>query len=315
MEWYYILGIVIAIVIVLFLMLYLMVPLVLVHYISYPKRIDNDTALKVDIDKGLIKGYERWGWNPIEISMEDGYRIHGSLSIQDPKKFVIFAHGYTWTKEGQIKYAQIYGKLGYSLLLYDERSHGKNIHEDVTMGYKEAYDLHQIIQWVYRTYGQDIELGIMGESMGGATVLQVLQYHDKLKFVHADCPYSSLRELCSYKLKQMHLPQFLLRPIDYFLKKKHGYHLDDVKPEEYAKDSLVPLLLTTGHQDAFVPFIQCQYIYDSKEKGYKELHYFEGAEHAQSYETHPETYEDTIRKFLDTIAKKENCYGKQTTVC
>lgn len=303
MAWYYILLLVILSLSLFILLLYFILPYILVHYLSYPRRYDNETALSVDKKKGLLPDVDQMERIKVEFQMPDGYIIHGDITRNNLKKFVIFAHGYTWTREGQLKYAQIYQRLGYSIVLYDERSHGENIHNDVTMGYKEAEDLHCIIRFIYEKYGADIQLGIMGESMGGATVLQVLKYHDPLEFVHADCPYSSLRELFSYKLKTMYMPQFLLKPIDHIIKRKHGYHIDDVNPEKYVKESDIPLLLTTGHEDDFVPFIQCQHLYDAKEKGYKELHFFDGARHAKSLEKHPQKYEEVVKSFLRKIAQ------------
>lgn len=304
MAWYWILCIVLASLIVLILLLSLGVCLGLVRFLSHPHLYSRAETKKYDEDKGILKYIDLLKREDVEIKMSDGYIIHGDISyIGNRKKFVICAHGYTVNRENQLKYAQEYARLGYSVLLYDHRGEGDNKRVPITMGYLEQRDLHEIIQWLYQREGSDIEIGIHGESMGAATVLLVLKYNDPLKFAVADCPYSSLNDLFPYQMKCMHVPSILLKPSSALLKMIHGYSFDMISPADNASESKVPLMLITGDHDGFIPPEESQIIYDHKKCGYKELHFVKDADHAMAYTTDPVKYAEYLKEFL---AKVEN---------
>lgn len=305
MEWYWILLIVVGSILVLFILFTLIVSLGLVHYVCRPKFYPRDMAHKYDVEKGILPKIDLLERKDVIIKMSDGYEIHGDIShIGDGKKFVIFCHGYSWNREGQLKYAQHYAEMGYSVLLYDHRGHGDNKRRAVTMGYLEHRDLHEIIAWLRKEEGEDIEIGVMGESMGAATVVLEMEYDDNLAFVHADCPYSSLYELFGYLIKRMHLPSYLLKTSSLFMKMLHGYWFTDVQPKMNVIKSKTPLLLITGENDTFIPPIESQLIYDNKKEGYREIHTFPNAEHARSYETDTPRYVKIMEDFLENIKEK-----------
>ena len=94
---------------------------------------------------GKIDGVDQYTRTPIEFKLSDGYIIHGDYSLNNPKKFVICMHGHVSCREGSIKYAYAFYRLGYSLLFYDHRSHGDNERGKITLGYQEHKDALEII--------------------------------------------------------------------------------------------------------------------------------------------------------------------------
>ena len=302
MAWYYILLIVLASLLLLVLLIfYVAIPLYLVQYMSYPKRWNRDETHKNDLDDGLLDGEEQLERKPLELKMSDGYLLHGDISLQgDKKKFVILCHGYSANRECELKYALMFYSLGYSIVLYDHRSHGDNVRKDVTMGYKEAKDLHEVICWLKREYGEDIFLGLQGESMGAATVLQVVQYHDKIDFICEDCGYGDVSKLFNYLIRHMmHLSPFFVPMCDFYMKLLHGYHMKEASPLTYIKGSKIPLLVIHGECDTFIPKEHAEDIYKAFE-GYKEIHFIPNAEHAASLKTDRVEY----RKILTDFVKK-----------
>ena len=307
MEWYWIVLIVIGSLLLLFFIFCLLASGYLVHLLSYPIRYTREHAYKTDKEDGdVIKGDEVLERKPFELAMRDGYVIHGDVSLNgDSKKFVIISHGYTWNREGSIKYALLFYRLGYSIIMYDHRSHGDNVHNDVTMGYKEGPDLAEIINWAKKTYGEDIYLGLHGESMGAATVLYVNKFTDKVDFVVADCPYSSLYDLFRFQIVEHHFPKFLLPLCSMFLKISHHYSFKDVSPKEVMSKCHVPLLLIHGAVDGFIPPNESQFIYDMRDKNdITTLYYCEGADHAKSLVTNKEKYFEVLQEFLTQIERK-----------
>ena len=266
--------------------------------LSYPKRFTREFTHQCDVDKGIIddeiESYER---RPYVLTMKDGYQIHlDFIPNGESRKFVIIAHGYTWDKEGSLKYARIFYRLGYNCIIFDERSHGDNKHKAVTMGAKESSDLHEIIQDTYKRFGSDIIIGLHGESLGAATSLLSINFQDRIAFIVSDCAFSNLSQLLKYKLSLMHIPHFMLPVSSAFLLLFQHYKMYSVKPENAVKKALCPILVIHGAADTFIPPEHAERIFKNiSPEVYKEIHFFEGANHAESYVSNQEKYSETIK--------------------
>lgn len=56
-------------------------------------------------------------------------------------------------------------------MIYDQRRHGKTGGDTTSYGYYEKFDLQAVVDWLFIEEGEDLLLGIHGESMGAATTL------------------------------------------------------------------------------------------------------------------------------------------------
>lgn len=300
-----IITIVISSVLLILIIIYFIICGHLVKSLSHPKRFEMDYTYQVDVDKGLIPPQIPYPKKSIVITMRDKTEIHGDLYLHEkPVGVVILAHGYTWTRNGSLKYAQIFYKLGYTCLVYDQRGHGENKTDYCTMGYFEGKDLNDIISWTQKEF-PSLPIGLHGESMGGATVMMALKENPRLQFVIEDCGYSSLYELIKYKLKQMHLiPALFIHTADWLLKISRGYHLKDVNPAEVVSKSNVPLLIIHGEDDEFVPTYMANKIHEARLDS-SQVVIFKKADHALSYQTNPIRYEMIVRGFVEKIRKEK----------
>jgi len=299
MAWYWIFLIVLAAILVLFAIFVAVVAHYFVHLLTHPAVYSRDYCLDVDLEKKVISPEVlTWKQENLLIPMEDHYSIHGTFYPGSQDKLIIFAHGYTWTREGSLKYAQLFHRLGYSMYLYDERGHGDNKRQAVTLGYQESKDLHQIVQFFRKRYGPSLWIGLHGESMGAATVLLEMKYkEDNLSFVIADSPFARMGELMRYQIKKYHLPSFLADCCNPFLKMKYGFSYRDVEPIESVKQSTVPLLLIQGDHDTFIPPYHTKEIYEARKEN-TTLKYFPNVDHTDSYHHYPKEYEKTMMDFL-----------------
>ena len=249
---------------------------------------------------GHRDGFDRYQREPIEFIMPDNYVIHGDYSLNNPKKFVICMHGHTSNRQASLKYAYAFYRLGYSLIFFDHRSHGDNARGIVTMGYKESLDLVEIIKQVRNKFGQDIEIGLFGCSMGGVTALNTVNKVKGLSFVVSDCAFASLEDIVRGFCKQHHSPAWMhLGWTNMFLKKKYGFSFKDNSPkDELKKNKDVPILFIHGDKDDFVFPENVQMLY-SNEAGPKELQIFEGANHCGSVTKDKERYYKVIEEFVN----------------
>lgn len=291
----------IGLIIILFIILLLSV--ILVRYLARPWTVTYKEAYDVELKKGFLKDYESFYKEKLIIPSFDGYLIHGEYvpTIKESNKYVILTHGYTWDYLGCIKYMHIFRELGFNCLMYDLRGHGDNKRVPVTMSINESKDLLEIINFVHNRFGDDIILGLHGESLGCATSIAVLKYKPKIDFVVADCGFAKLEHLLKTQLtKQFHLPAFLVKPASFINKIIYGYYFEDNRPIDSLKDNTVPICFIHGNGDTLVPVEDSKEMYEAT-KGYKELHITDGVEHALSYQSNPDKYKEIVTNFLNKI--------------
>lgn len=300
MEIYQIALIIVGGIILIILLLYIFISIYLTKYLSYPKKHDLEWTHNFDVEKGLIpKDMSYLKREPIQIKARDGTIIEGDFSLHENQKgIVVLAHGYTWTREGCLKYAQFFYKNGYSVFLFDERSHGNSKYKYTTMGYLESRDICDIVSYLRDRFGKEVIIGLHGESMGAASVMMALGQDIDVQFAIEDCGYASLKELIKYKLRCMHLPSIFCFGSNIFLKMFEKYHLEDVNPSKNASKSNIPLLIIHGESDDFVPFKDSDVIY-KENINHAEKYTVKGAFHAESYEKNPQKYEEVVMDFIN----------------
>jgi alpha-beta hydrolase superfamily lysophospholipase len=279
----------------------------LAHHVAYPKLFTMQETEETEKKKNLWFAYDEYRKEEIVIPSFDGYLIHGTLVFNPlpSQKYVIISHGYTYTRYGSLKYLDIFIKEGYNVFIYDDRGHGENKRTACTMGLKEGKDLNWIIAYIHRRFGDEITLGLHGESMGAALSLMALKFHPKLDFVFADCPYEGLEDVLAHQLKiHFHLPKFLVRLSGKMGKLLYGYDYCRIHTGSALKGNRIPICFMHGIEDTFVPCQHSERLAKCTE-GYSEVHLFPGAEHALSFTLHPEEYRKDVHEFLEKIRKEK----------
>lgn len=230
-----------------------------------------------------------------------GYRIHGYyLPAGHSKRFMVFCHGVTVNKLNSVKYGNLFLKRGFNVLMYDHRRHGKTGGSTTSYGYYEKYDLQAVVQYVKERFGSDITIGIHGESMGAATLLQYAgMIEDGADFYIADCPFSDFYEQLSYRLKvEFKLPDWPMLPLaNTILKLRDGYTARDVSPIQCVKHIKSPILFIHSKDDNYILAKMTEELYEKK-RGPKQLFIAERGAHAMSYAENREAYERAVDSFL-----------------
>ncbi len=242
------------------------------------------------------------------LQSEDGLKLHATWFPQgEQKKIVICFHGYTG--EGMkdcIGLSGYYLKHGYSMLLVDERAHGKSEGTYIGFGCLDRKDALKWIRWVIENCGEDVQILLHGISMGGATVLMTsgLTLPSQVKGIISDCGFTSPKEVFTHVLKTMiHLPAFPIMQIsDKMNRKLAGYGLDECNAAREVQKATVPILLIHGSGDTFVPCHMCEEIYENCASPKQKL-IVEGAAHAESYYKETKVYEDALDKFIGGVVK------------
>lgn len=245
------------------------------------------------------------------IKSDDGLRLHATyfpgIDGGNPDKAVICFHGYT--SEAMSDYSSIsnyYLKKGYSMLLVDARAHGQSEGKFIGFGCKDRYDALKWIDWLIKKAGNGIRIVLMGNSMGGATVLMAsgLNLPEQVKGIVSDCAFTSPKAVFTHVLHSMyHLPAFpMIQIADFVNRKMAGYGLDECNAAKEVQKAKKPILFIHGDKDTFVPCSMCDELYASCASQKTKL-IVKGAGHCESYYKNTKAFEDALDKFLEGVMR------------
>ncbi len=276
--------------------------------VVHPVRYDEAQVREQDVKNGFsaaIEAYERqWKREPFSLGVGDAI-LSGEI-VENPaaegRRAVIFCHGHTVNRYAALKYADIFYRAGWSLLLYDQRYFGRSTGDCCTLGQKEAEDLARIFAFARERFGPGCRIGLHGESMGAATALLALK-RLRPAFVVADCPFADSEELFAQWIrKNLHLPAFPVLPLfEAEARRRYGYLVRETSPAAALRESLTPVCLMHGREDTLIPCSHSEELFALCRNKKSELHLFDGADHAQSIVSDPAGYEKLLLSFLNTI--------------
>ena len=220
----------------------------------------------------------------------------------------MIVHGFAFGLYGSVKYMPMFRGRNFNILLIDLRHHGRSGGPNITWGFNEKHDLAAWTSWVLAQHGKDGILGTLGESLGGAIVLQHAAIDPRVAFTIADCPFSSLRDLLTHILRTDYRlpPTPLLEIGEFWCRLLAGFSFDQVSPVQGMGRIETPVLLMHGEDDKLVPAEMSRVLYEAKTTGIREIHLVPGADHAQALSCDPQRYEEFAGKFIENVLKIPN---------
>ncbi len=250
--------------------------------------------------------FHKQALDEFEIINAKGFRLKGYLlPADDPSDvFVFCSHGYRNCGTGEFHcMAKFYHDKGYNVFLVDHQASGMSEGKYIGFGYHEYRDCLQWLDFMKKHFGSDIQIILHGVSMGSATVMLMAgsgRLPSNVKFVIADCGYTSAYNQFVHNAKGMHVPSFpIIDAANLFNRVISGYDFKDASPIDAVKKASVPMLFIHGANDDFVPTHMVNELYEACASEHKELLIVEGAAHAESYPTDSETYEKMVNGFAE----------------
>ncbi len=213
---------------------------------------------------------------------------------------VICAHGFQVNQLAAMLQVPMFTDLGYDVITFDQRQAGDSDHTKSTMGVNEAKDVGAIADWTRARYGEDVVLGIYGQSMGAATVMTYSSQDPNLGFLIEDCGYASFKGTCR-NIAGKYLPfvdfdEFWKYAVPY--SDVNGVTYDDCNPIESVKqlDPNVPAMFIHGEGDMYIDPENVDLLYDAKQ-GIKTKKTYPLVGHSQS-QMFVKSYPQDIENFL-----------------
>ena len=206
-----------------------------------------------------------------------------------------------------LKYGFLYIPRGFSILAYDHRYHGLSGGKNTSLGYYEKDDLKSCVDWIRKNYGKDTKIGIHGESMGSAIVVEYLGVYDDVEFAVDNCGFTSFVEEAKFLLnKYCHINSNMLQRFVIFFaskvtKLRCGWSFNQVEPIRSIKNVKTPILFIHGDCDNIVPCQMCKAIFDAKQYGIKDKFEVKDADHTNALDKDKYGYINHLNKFLDSV--------------
>ena len=249
--------------------------------------------------------YENYDFEDVMITSKDNLILKGHIiePYKESNKFIILVHGYSANYHVHMPFVPLFIKKGFNILLVDERNHGESEGDFPSYGYFEREDLDLWIDFIERRKGTNLFLGLHGQSMGGATVLMCGAKNPKVKFIIADCAYSSAKGIIKDQIKKVKFIPFI--PVYYVLRNKvkrlYNFDLNDINPINDILTSKTPILFIHGEADKYVPCKMSVEMFNKHNNPKDKLLIVKNAIHLTAYDTEKEGYERIIDKFLENI--------------
>lgn len=233
---------------------------------------------------------------------------------------VILVHGYTDSAAGMAYLAEEYLKRGITVLAVDCRGHGYSGGKYITMGWTDARDIAQWIQFLLQRSGGKSRIILHGVSMGAATVIQTVVLKriqpvvSHIMAVVADCSFSSASAQIRHQARLL----FGKSPVQHFTGNLivsglsavnlfvNGFLLcqDSPRAALYRRQRFsaaqVPLILFHGGRDAFVPDSMASELVKAAGGCLITEHRVSDAPHIGCYFYEPDIYMKTILDVLCT---------------
>lgn len=270
---------------------------------TYPrvKSYEDTFTFEAEENNVDIEAFKKLDKLELYIPGYHGHQIHGFFIPGTTDKTVVLSHGYTLSLAGSIKYANMFINKGYSVFLYDHRNHGLSTKSFTSFGHFESEDLRRVITTL-RKRDKVRKIGIMGESLGGATVLQYVAKYDDVEFVIADCPFADAHDIFEYRMRYDYkiAPKFIISLASNLSRVLQGWSFKYASVKGRLKNVTTPILFIHGEADLYIPKSMTEALYEEKGQA-SWLYIARNARHAKSYTTNPEAYESKVSEFLELI--------------
>jgi pimeloyl-ACP methyl ester carboxylesterase len=155
---------------------------------------------------------------------------------------VIYLHGIADDRGSAQGVVERFVPLGFDVVAYDSRGHGRSSGERCTYGYFEKHDLKRVIAQL------DGDIILVGHSLGAAVALQAAPFEPRIRAIVAASTYSDLRSIATERAPFVFTPRLIEAAFEIVEREAH-FEIDDVSPLRAAAALTVPVFLIHGELD------------------------------------------------------------------
>ena len=229
----------------------------------------------------------------------DGVILRGKFRGSGDRGCVLLLHGIGDTHFGMNGFSEVLVAAGYRTLAPDSRGHGWSGDALVTYGVRESRDVSTWVDWLQgrgctRIFG-------LGESLGGAVLLQSLAHETRFRAVVADSAYSSFPRIAVDRINRVlgvpaWLGDFAAVPAVaggmFYARVRYGVDLKATSAVDALRDTRTPVLLIDGLEDSHTPIAHSRRM----ARVNREIQVWEvaGADHCGAFGTQPVEFQRRV---------------------
>ncbi len=256
------------------------------------------TDSKLSLEK-LGKNYEKIKYITQDSLVQTAILIR--TKCVKTKGTIVLIHGLRRSKEIFIPVSRILSRNGYNSLLVDLRGHGESEGKYCTFGYYEKNDIVTLIDTLQSRRYINKNIGIWGQSLGGAVAIQVLQIDERVKFGIIESSFSDLQTIVDDYFKfylGFKRPKYSKKLLSQ-AEKIGKFNSKDIRPSESAKNIKQPVLIVHGKKDRRINYKYGVENYNNFTNKNKEFILIEEGNHHNIWKIGGEEYFIKVLKFID----------------
>ena len=256
----------------------------------------------VMFDAGL-----EWGRNHkdnmVEVSIvNDNLKLYGEYYDFGKERCVVILPGRAESLLYCYYFAEPYEKLGYNVLVVDQRAHGKSEGRYNGVGILEKSDIRAWMDHIHDTFGINKFL-IHGICIGSSTAIFLgAEEYPYLEAIVLEGPFRSFNNVLIQRTKAVGKPPFpIVWELGYLFKKKAGINIYKEQPIKYMNRLHIPTLFLCGKEDysSLPKYSEKMFALCAAEK--KDIVWFDHGAHSHLRIRNIEQYDNSIYTFVDKI--------------
>jgi len=169
----------------------------------------------------------------------------------EQKGTIILLHGIRSRKEHYLQLAKQLADSSYNSVLVDLRAHGESTGKYCTYGFKEKQDIKRLAKELTQRKDISKNIGIWGQSLGGAVALQSMGISHDIKFGIIESTFADFNDIV-HDYFNYYLGFDIPVISDHLIQKCKNiaqFNPDDVKPYQYCEKITQPIIIAHGDCD------------------------------------------------------------------
>jgi len=233
-------------------------------------------------------------------------------SLDTIKGTIILLHGIRSSKESFTALSNKLSKLGFNSIALDSRAHGQSDGTHCTFGVKEKKDVSELISVLWEKEGIRENIGVWGQSLGGAIGLQALGSDKRIKFGIIESTFSDFKTITNDYFN--YHSGFNIRPLTNYLVYRAGqiaeFDPKEARPIKYCENIVQPILIVHGNKDRRISIEYARNNFSKIQSQEKEFIEIENANHLNVWKTGGDKYFNRAIKFITKNTVGNKVYSK-----
>lgn len=279
-----------------------------------------DVSKTEELERSALFGYSpilkpavEWlsgrDWTELAIEAEDGAPLYGRMLIgRKNMPAFLMLHGYASSAFSDFALSARWAvRRGCTVLLADERGHGRSGGAWTTLGALESADCRLWAEKLAELTDGRSDIVIMGVGMGGTAAVFSLTrgLPPEVRAIVSDCGYVSAKDQLEYTVKNVyHMRGFPLLPLfALFARLVWHVRLGTVETATALQENKeIPVFFAHGKEDLKVPYSEAEKAFEACASE-KQLFTSENAGHSACCLAETERYYSELQSFLKKCVK------------